>query len=168
MSDIERTKGGERLMVAHLLEPAGGDNFVNWPLHITLLPWFNYQESLAAEEIEIITERIGKYRLSLGRAALGNIEMFGENNDIPARRVIGPGALFLSIVHRALLDCFDDNLIDKQQYVGVGYVPHVSVGDDRDPGESDIISVDNISLIKHCESYKKIVRYFNLNDKATP
>lgn len=166
MSDIEQTKGGERLMVAHLLESVDGQNFSKWPLHITLLPWFECQESLAVEAIESVTEHIKKCRLSLGEVALGSIEMFGENSDIPVRRVVGAEALSLLNIHRDLLDCFDDNLINKQ-YVGENYVPHISVSDEYYSGESDIINIDNMSLIKHCGQHKTIVRNYNLNDKTT-
>jgi len=160
--------GEKRLMIAHFVDPIdSGRQFDTWPLHITLMPWFRMNELAAEEKLEEAARDMRSFQLALGETAvktLGNIELFGQNIDIPARRIVEPTSL--GVMHGRLLGEFYNKLEDVK-YVAGNYSPHVTIRENNDPGIGAKIKVDKISLIEYDKPLKTVVRNYNLNDETT-
>ena len=164
MTTLESNTSGERLMVAHLVDPIEeGYNFTDWPLHITVLPWFKRSESITKSEIELSAEHMRACRVALGKKALGCIEMFGDECDTPVRTI--SNSTSLGVMHGMLLTMFRKNL-ESTDYIGGAYNPHLTIRENNDPGELAEIDIDRISLIKYENSVKTVLRNYDLKNET--
>jgi len=160
MSELDRNLGQERLMVAHLVNPIDeGDQFENWPLHITILPWFHRVEPIAKAEIGLAAEHMRACRISLGQKALGSVLMFGNEYDIPVRPI--RDSTSLGVMHGMLLSMFHENLEDID-FIGGAYNPHLTIRDNDDPGENSMLNVDSISIIRYGKPRKTVIGNYSL------
>jgi len=95
----------ESLIVVHLVERRPvGTTFprlrVAWPLHITLLPWFEVEDSRTAD----LLSAIERYAKSLRKfvAVVGDTENFGPGKDIPVNLIVDQQPI--AKMHDDLLD----------------------------------------------------------------
>lgn len=136
-----------RLIVAHLQgKHAEGDTFLDWPLHVTVLPWFHNEVAWTIELFRRVTADLHACTVSLGPRTLGTIAMHGPKEDIPVRPIKESTAL--GVVHGVFLGHLHPFLNDKT-YASSRYNPHVSIHENPDPGEGRVINVDSLSLIQH-------------------
>ena len=168
MSEKLSNQNENRLMIAHFVDPNfEGRQFDEWPMHITVLPWFNYDKLSAITEIEAAVDNMRACRIALGETALkslGAVELFGNDLDVPVRRI--GDSTSLGVIHGMLLNQFHRNLEDKS-YIGGNYNPHLTIRNNQDPGESSILTIDQLSLVEYGKPLKTIVRNYNLNDQTT-
>lgn len=168
MSEIISPEDNSRLMIAHFVDPlAEGRHFDKWPLHLTILPWFHDSESESIHNLEQTAEKMCACKIALGEVAiktLGQIEMFGDECNIPVRCV--NNSTSLGVIHGMLLGYFQDKLEDKT-YIGGRYNPHVTIRENDDPGEGSEICIDKISLVKYDKLYKTVIKNFELLDEKT-
>ncbi len=142
-----KTEQPQRLIIAHLQgEYEAGDRFSDWPLHITLVPWFMGKPGWATELFRRVSADFQACSVELGQRSLGNIEMYGPDADVPVRSIQESTAL--GVVHGMLLPHFHPFLADTT-YVGSRYNPHMSIHENPDPGEGRIIHVGSLSLMQH-------------------
>jgi len=152
----------ERLMIAHFTEPLGLDyEFEDWPLHISILPWFHRNKEIAVAELELAVVHMKSCRIALGAKALDSVEFFGVNEDIPVRRV--KDCTSLGVMHGMLLSQFQLDLEDKT-FIGGAYNPHLTIRENEDPGEGFEIDIKDISLVEYGKPVKKVVQTFNLRN----
>lgn len=157
-----------RLMIAHFVDPMlEGRQFDEWPLHITILPWFYESEVDSIRNIEIAAESMRSCRIALGAKAiklLGRVEMFGDGLDVPVRRI--NDSTSLGVIHGMLLGQFHEKLEDKT-YIGGNYNPHLTIRENNDPGEASEILVNKISLVEYGRPAKTVIKNFELIDETT-
>jgi len=123
-----------------------GQTFDEWWPHITLLAPFRAREYEAMAGFMMTVEDMESIQVQLGVRKLGEIALYGDNNDIPVRPIVGEGAIALGVMHGLLLARFHDKIIDPR-YSGSNYHPHVSIKPNHiDPGEKEL-SVDSLCLV---------------------
>lgn len=149
-------------MIAHFTEQVDpGYEFKDWPLHISILPWFRRNKAIVVAELELTVEHMKSCRIALGAKALGDVELFGMDENIPVRRV--RDCTSLGVMHGMLLSQFQLDLEDKT-FIGGAYNPHLTIRENEDPGEGFEIDINDISLVEYGKPVKKVVRTFNLRD----
>lgn len=137
------------LIVVHMLEPQMVGSYFDrrrWPLHITLLPWFD-----AAQDQHI------PLRQSLIQVALtqppvqvtaGAVAQFGARQNAQVNVIAEAGAL--QSLHQALLDAVRllDLPMQNTAHVGPAFRPHVTRYEDRYVNLGDKLRVSDFYLVK--------------------
>lgn len=148
-----------RLLIAHFIEPkTKGEQFNDWPLHMTIIPWFQENEVEARRQLAESAEHMRACRVLCAKV-LGKIALFGIGEDVPVRPVKDCTAF--GVIHGMLLDRFYKQLEDNT-YIGGAYNPHLTINKNHDPGENFEILVDTVSLVRHDNVCKTIIENYNL------
>ncbi len=147
-------------MLAVGLEPFEiGEEFMMWPLHITLVPWFPMapKRELIRELYEI-AESTKPFAVNLGMFAL-----FGANAEIPVRLIESSTALdrlhsrTLTAVHRA------GGFLNSYSDVSYGFKPHISLQHHEEV--EDTYKLDHMALIRNeGGKRRKVEEVFQFND----
>jgi hypothetical protein len=150
-------------MIAHLTDQAGvGDEFENWPLHVTVLPWFFAGEEWAKLELAAAAVELRACDIALGHEErmLGELAVFGsEEKPILVRPI--QNSTQLGVIHGVLIRPFLPALEDRE-WVGGGYNPHMTVRNNPDPGEGHEFRVDSLSLVRYGKPKKKVIETVTL------
>jgi len=138
-----------RFMVCHMLEEAPeGHQFSNWPLHLTVIPWFRVEEEALPSTLLAIEEtakRVGSFAVR----TKGNA-WYGPKDDVPVTEVEDTTSR-LAKLHHGLLQSIQDGggtVIDLT-YTGANYSPHVSLTEDSrglQPGQ--VLELSNITVVE--------------------
>lgn len=135
----------EKLGVFASLEPLKkGDQFDKFPLHVTLMPWFdmphersfiNYIQNLAAHTAPVEIEG-------------GEEALFGPDKEVRVRKLARAGTLYA--MHNTLHTTVKklDGTVRESSYVGEAYVPNVTYQCDRGLDEGEKLILDRIQLIR--------------------
>lgn len=143
-------------VAVHMIDPAKlGDRFTMWPLHMTLLPWFD-----APDIAQLLTAfRDGLKHVAPFEVAVGSREYFGQRK-LPVRLVAKTTAL--QGLHEALLSvvqAHDWNL--QGRYTGDQFKPHVTQKAGRDA--SGTLLVDAVYIAeRQPQGYREIVGKIDL------
>lgn len=137
--------GQEReYLLAFMLEPLDkGDQFIGWPLHITLVPWFrtDYGSEHVTRDIEKAASGIDQFTVTgIMRSMLG-----GQRN-VPVTDVASSD---LHDLHRALLTVFENDAysLSDSKYTGVNYRPHVTKKGNAEFKPGHVILFDSVYLV---------------------
>lgn len=107
-----------------MLEPVLlGQQFVAWPLHITLMPWFEID--VAEEKLAQLLEPIVKEHQALDLTA-GEHAWFGPRQTVPV--ILVHKTAELQILHEAVLNLVHQHHwpLVASQYTGKQFNPHAS------------------------------------------
>lgn len=136
-----------RLVVVLPLSPLGeGDSFAvsHWPLHITVLPPF-----LADASVAQITDavRSAASGFTAMRVVAGHDEMFGRRHDVPVTVMVENERL--SIQHRALVDAVRPfaGAPDEPAFTGPGFRPHITMKAHGRVHEGDELILEQIAIV---------------------
>jgi hypothetical protein len=131
------------LMIAHLFEPMEeGTIFNRWPLHMSLLPWFNTEQvAIIQTEFEALAARQEKIRV-----AVGDLAIVGTIRKKQAQLLeLTPE---LELLHESILDIATPRgTIRPTEPVGDDYTPHVVKRETRILRPSGIVTIDAMSVI---------------------
>lgn len=156
-------KNEQRLMIAHFVDSVEvGQQFTEWPLHVTVLPWFSRNENIATAEIELATEHMRACRIALGKKVLSVVKFFGDDSDVPVRLI--ENSTSLGVMHGMLLGQFHESLENKD-YIGGNYNPHLTIRENNDPGESFVLDINKISLVRYGKPQKEIIKNYDLKNE---
>lgn len=150
-----------RYLLAYMVEPLGEETFSRWPLHITLVPWFEYGEGEANLINDLSSQIPRKVRMIKGR--VGQRTWFGY--DLPVRLVEPKDEL--KRLHDQLLEEVEQvggGLSDKT-FAGPRYNPHITVRGQRVIEGGQKLSIDKITLVKAISDQPQLrqkVAEFNL------
>ncbi len=116
-------------MVCHMLEVAPECyQSSNWPLHLTVIPWFRVEEAIPNTllAIEVISKRVGSFVVRAKANA-----WYGPQSDVPVMEVEDTTGR-LAKLHHKLLQSIQSNggTILDSTYTGENYSPHVSLRED--------------------------------------
>lgn len=110
-------------IVAYLLESmADNKSFKYWPLHITIIPWFEIDEPIkAVEAINNVCNNQKSFKLTVGEEAL-----FGPGKNRKANIFVDP--MPLTNFHNALTTALEivGAYFPHSYYMGKDYHPHVT------------------------------------------
>lgn len=143
----------ERLTIPHFIkEIPAGTEFKQWPLHITLLPWFLGELSEVQAELATAAEDLKSCHVTIGEKGvknsreLGDVEYFGPSGDVAVRLL--KESTNLGVIHGMLLRSFHKYIEDKT-YIGGGYNPHLTIRGNEDPGAEYVVDVDKLYLVRY-------------------
>lgn len=152
-------------VIAITLEPIKiGQEFIEWPLHITIVPWFPCDDEIKLDEILMgISQKHPAFTVKVGP-----LERFGPKKDVKVN-LITPNSK-LTKLHREVLKNLDKNgfEVHQKEYVGPGYRPHIThqLHGHFDTGAK--IEIDSFTLFKQVRlkktgvMVKTVVRHYKL------
>jgi 2'-5' RNA ligase len=124
------TELSPHFMVCHMLEVAPECyQFSDWPLHLTVVPWFRVKEEALPNTllaIEGISKRVGSFAIRAKANA-----WYGPQGNVPVTKVEDTTGR-LAKLHHELLQSIQSNggTILDLTYTGENYSPHVSLRED--------------------------------------
>lgn len=148
-----------------------GDTFKAIPPHLTVFPWFDIPTenfALFDQDMQEIIDWNPRMEPEGGSTVL-----FGDDESIPARRFDRATAGFNVIQHfdihasvfRSVNELGGTGTYDPQ-YVGLDYHPHMTDSADRAVQQGEVVSFDNLTVIKKDEARRlKLVKAVYLWDK---
>ncbi|GAC1387821.1 MAG: hypothetical protein NVSMB37_6420 [Candidatus Saccharimonadales bacterium] len=130
-----------------------GDQFVRsrltWPLHITVIPWFQTNKANATGLIKVFQQYLNT--IDTFDVTIGPRANFGAKNQIPVSLIEG-SLTILNQMHQSLLERLQsvNGQIDtsRQIYVGEKYRPHVTHHGTRMPNQDNTMHIDNLALVE--------------------
>lgn len=144
------TKRNENV-IAILLEPLQLDReFIQWPLHITIVPWFHgYDE----EKLDLLLAGLAK-AVKPFSAVVGDVEKFGPKKDV-AVNVIDDNSDLIKL-HEIVFNELERNgfVIHQKDFVGDKYRAHVTRQPISNANFGDELEIKSLTLIKQ-ERLKK-------------
>jgi len=138
-------------VVAIMLEPVSmGQEFIDWPLHITIVPWFPCGDAKKLDRI--LTDAAGTQAgFSL---EVGKIEKFGPKKNIKVNLM--KESPMLDKLHWNIFNVLEKNSfgIHQKEYVGDGYRPHITYQPHGHSSPGDQFQVKFFTLIKQIRQKK--------------
>lgn len=131
-------------LIAHILEPLPkGSEFVSWPLHITIVPWFIGPDDDAIKAMRKVTAQTRPFTI-----ATDGQEFFGPKRDKPVR--IMRHETDLHQLHNDLLDSLAGYglILNSTVHTDTGYRPHVADKQNHTLGEGEVLCIDRVELIE--------------------
>lgn len=147
-------KPGDLLVCALISPLKTGAQFKEWPLHVTLVPWF--RNGLATNEI---ASRLGQElrTLSSFKVVMGESRRFGHNKDKDASLVELPSPLMdIEQSVRHVLKGVDSWLVDETTRVRRAYVPHVAAQKSARMRAGDECLCDRLYIVEQLGGMKRI------------
>lgn len=134
----------EENVIAVILETIRlGEEFIEWPLHITIVPWFHGYDAQKLDHL--LAELAAKHRSFSAR--VGKIERFGQKKDV-AVNVIDDSPELINL-HLAVFNQLEANgfIIHQKEYVAGNYRGHITRQTHAAMKEGQKIKIGSISLV---------------------
>lgn len=133
-----------------MVEPAPPHEFVLWPLHITIVPWFPADDSKGLDEL--LTKIASKHEAFI--VTVGKREYFGKEDKLTVNLVNDSGDL-----HRLHWDVFhslekNGFPIHQKDHMGEKYKPHITHQGRRHLNEGEELIVPSFSLVRQVRQKK--------------
>ena len=138
-------------VVAIMLEPVTvGQEFIDWPLHITIVPWFPCDD---AEKLDSILADVAKTHAGF-LVEVGEIEKFGPKKDIKVNLV--KDSPELDKLHWTIFNILEKNNfgIHQKEYVGDGYKPHITHQPHGQKSKDEKLKIETFTLVKQVRQKK--------------
>ncbi len=133
-----------------MVEPAPKQEFIIWPLHVTVVPWFAVHDEGKLDHVleEISTEH------QIFIAHVGKTAMFGAKKDLPVNLLEESNDLIS--LHSAVYNSLELNgfYIHQKDYIGTKYQPHITHQGKKHMNEGDEFIVESFSLVKQVRQKK--------------
>lgn len=133
-----------------LVEPAPLQEFVVWPLHITIVPWFPAEDE---EKLNNILEKIAS-RHQAFIVGVGKSELFGRKDKLTVNLVDDPGdlhRLHWEVFHTLEKSGFP---IHQKTHLGGKYKPHITYQGRRHSREGEELIIDSFTLVRQVRQKK--------------
>lgn len=127
-----------------------GKEFIEWPLHITIVPWFHgYNPKKLDELLESLASRHQPFS-----ATVGKIEGFGPKKDVKVNVI--DDCPELDNLHLDVFNKLEENgfIIHQKIFVGRGYRAHITRQLHAWLDEKKKIRIGSVSLVRQ-ERMKK-------------
>lgn len=146
------------LLAYFMAEQQPGDEFTNWPLHITIIPWFRVNNIEQVDTgLQTVAERTGPFRpfrvCGQGQAQFGDYQV----------RLIEPVSL-MKAIHQQIYQLLQNKQARfiSTRFFGDNYVPHISHQSGSSFGHGQVALISGFYLLKRyrqsqSDKYIKIV-----------
>lgn len=134
-----------------------GDEFIEWPLHITLVPWF-FVPDITEFQLSI-TEAITYLRPI--HVIVGEERVWGPNTVNVIERSEPLHDLHARLLRQTNMS---GRIVINQQYTGENYTPHITQQSSLSATPGDKIIIDQFCIIKktHSHRLKTVIKIFKL------
>lgn len=151
---------GDRLFCVFVDGRHVGDTFTDWPLHITIMPWFRV--GMPSDELgRMLSQRLGS--LEPFMATIGSATRMGHHGRKAANLLETPSPLeTIERQVRRLLKEQDAWLVDETTKKHRTFMPHVTVQKAGRTGQGDTFMVDSLYIVEQKGEYKEIVSRINV------
>ena len=144
---------GDRLVCAFVTPHRIGDRFSEWPLHVTIVPWFR---------VDIVSDRLAAHMAQrLGTVRFFQVDMAGEaifGRDKLVNRVKRPTPFGqVEKVMREYLQHEHAWLVDGRTQARYPYQPHVTAQKNERLHEGDSFTCSGLTLVEQRDGFKEIV-----------
>lgn len=137
---------GSRVLVCFLQAPVLGFRFArrreNWPLHITLMPWFETDDLRLRSALEQIVARQKQFSVSID-----GIAQFNATTHVS----LLTASLEMSALHRLLVStvCGVGGKIQDERFIGAQYRPHVTHHEGNPvPAVGTVIHINAVHMVR--------------------
>jgi 2'-5' RNA ligase len=151
---------GDRLFCCFIDPHAEGEVFKEWPLHITLIPWFRtgVSSSELCQETQTLMAGIGPFD-----AITGGEAGFGRGGTKLVNLIELPSPLQdIEIALWRMLKSHDTWIVDETVKFERTFRPHVTVQKNSRRVKGDIVRCDSLYIIEQKGDYKEIVSRIHL------
>lgn len=118
----------------------------DWPLHVTLVPKFNFTGDDINGLIKMLEEQVSQYKPL--QIQVMDKAMFGPKSNIPVSKV--DGGEELRKLHTHLVKILTQNYhttFESPDYIGKGFSPHITDQKDGGLSKEQRIVLDSFSII---------------------
>lgn len=132
-------------VVAIILEPAKvGYEFTDWPLHITIVPWFPCNDE---RRLDKILEQLAKTHTCF-EVNVGGTEKFGPNRNVPVNLI--DESEELTKLHWTVFKVLQENNfgIHQKEFIGEGYRAHISQQKHGKMNKGQKLKISSFTLVK--------------------
>jgi 2'-5' RNA ligase len=146
-------KPGDRLVCVFVGKPAAGFEFKDWPLHVTIVPWFR-TEVVSSELAREINEKLSD--IEPFKAQANGAAKFGRNKSV---RLIKQPTPFMEVEPRVrqVLKQHQAWLVDETTKKYRSYKPHVTEQKNARLNEGDSFWCDRIYIVEQKGAHKTAV-----------
>jgi 2'-5' RNA ligase len=139
-------------VIVYMVGPAAiGTRFTMWPLHLTLMPWFEAPyEQIVEQKLSEKLEDLSPFDVSVGEPA-----SFGAHKRLPVSLVEHTPEI--QNLHETLLEVLRENNWQLQgRYTGAAFKPHVTQKAGQDA--SRILHIDELYIIEaQPQNYRQVM-----------
>ncbi len=138
-------------VIVIMLEPVSlGREFIDWPLHITIVPWFDGND---AKKLDGILSEATKTFPSFS-VEVSKIEKFGPKKNIKVNLI--KSSPELNELHWSILNVLEKNNfgIHQKEYIGNGYKAHVTHQSHGQKREGENLRINSFTLVKQVRQKK--------------
>ncbi len=146
---------GDRLICAFTMPFTVGYRFGDWPLHVTVIPWFRLDDGSdrIADGLKQAFAGVAPFSATTGREV-----RLGPHKDRPARVLEPAGALpALEGASRRYLHKKRAWLVDETTKSRRPYLPHVTYQDQARLSENQALNFDRLYIVEQKGDHKEIV-----------
>ncbi|HSX45544.1 MAG TPA: 2'-5' RNA ligase family protein [Candidatus Saccharimonadia bacterium] len=155
-------KPGDRLVCAFVESPDEGAEFKDWPLHVTVVPWFRIKDRSGA----LATEIHDKLEIRTPfHVVIGDETEMGHSKTV---NLVGCPTHFTEIEEqvRDILKAHDAWLVDETTKKPRDYRPHVTAQKDDRLYRGDTFICEALFIVEQKGGHKKVVAKIGLGDEA--
>lgn len=135
-----------------MVEPAPPREFVIWPMHITIVPWFPVDDEA---KLDKVLQKVAS-RHEAFDAIVGKVQQWGQKDKFKVTLINDPGDLHR--LHWEIFHTLEKNgyPVHQKEHLGASYKPHIAQRNSksRDLPEGESIPVISFFLIKQLRQKK--------------
>jgi len=153
---------GDRLFCLFIEDYLVGDQFSDWPLHITLVPWFRTdvaKDILISDANKLLAEH-KTFKLTVkgedkfGKRKSKLVNLIEDNSElIPLEKDL-----------RQLLKGYSSWIVDESTRQKLNFRPHISVQKSERVYEGDELKINAVYLVEQKGKYKEVAAVIKLKN----
>lgn len=137
--------------------------FKEWPLHITVVPWFRLRSKIDNLNSELQKEIIKINKIDVD---IGEEDYFGFNKDKLVNLISNPNKLnSIEKLVRRIVKNHAFWLVDNTSKRHIKYNPHVTAQLAGRVNKTEKYNINKLYLIKHYGKNKKVIKIINLKNE---
>jgi hypothetical protein len=144
---------GDRLLCAFVEKQAVSSIFKDWPLHITIVPWFRLDISSPQLAKQLKEHYIGSNSF---KAIVENETQFGYKKPKLVNLISAPALMELEGQTRRLLHAHKAWVVDEADKTRRGFRPHITAMGTNRVHEGDSFDCDYLYIISQHGAFKQI------------
>jgi 2'-5' RNA ligase len=144
---------GDRLICAFVEEKSADSIFTDWPLHITIVPWFRLDITSIQLADQLKKHYIGS---SAFRVAVLDEARFGYRKNKVVNLVAAPELMKLEGQTRRLLHTHKTWVVDEADKTRRGFRPHVTALSAGRVHDGDSFNCDRLYIVSQQGGFKRI------------
>jgi 2'-5' RNA ligase len=143
---------GDRLVCAFVLPRQVGERFKQWPLHVTIVPWFRNEvpSGTLARELQSGYEGARPFMVSVGKES-----RFGYRRQKTVNLLDSPELYRLEGQTRRVLHAHGSWVVDEADKTR-SFRPHVTAQDGERVHEGDNFRIETLYIIEQKGEYKDV------------